>query len=571
MARSFTNRRFSPADPALMKPFSSRSSLRRVAIALLGSSLVPLLGSSLVLAADTTAAPATKIAEHGRWVIAADYAKDGGLLLTVGGESLLYRPGDVTLWKGDGTRIGDLVGHPTSVWAARISKDGSLAATAGYDGLVKVWDVASRTLKHDLKKHKGWCRTIDFSPDGKLLATGGEDGSVVLWDAAAGTELKTIAAGPAGISALAFSPDGAVLATGGGDPFVKLWDVATAAEKGKLEGHEGQVWAIRFAPDGATLATGADDRTIRLWNAADGKPVGVLEGHVGGVTSLDFSTDGSRLVSGDLHGSVKLWDVKAKGEQEGPEKGKSSVWVVRFAPGGRSILAGTHAGALVMATPAPKLLPPKPPKPPKPTPPPVAVTPTPAQTTPAPQPAPVASVPDGTPLKPTEFKSAAGATATIADDGSVLVAGPLAKDTYTFKTVLPAGVAVKGFVLEALPDPSLPLGGPGRSPTYGNFVLSEIRASYIEAGKDGAGTPLKFATAQADFDQDGYGSARAIDGNDGTGWAVHPQVGKPHWILVTIAPDVKLPAGATVSFALHQQHVDSQHALGKFRLRAVKQ
>ncbi|MFN7814003.1 MAG: hypothetical protein ACK5SI_15230, partial [Planctomycetia bacterium] len=28
------------------------------------------------------AAPATKVAEHGRWVIAADYARDGGLLLT---------------------------------------------------------------------------------------------------------------------------------------------------------------------------------------------------------------------------------------------------------------------------------------------------------------------------------------------------------------------------------------------------------------------------------------------------------------------------------------------------------
>ena len=514
-------------------------------------------------AAVKPAAPAAKVTEHGRWVIGADYGKDGGLLLTVGGESLLYRPGDATLWKGDGSRVGDLVGHPTSVWAARISKDGSLAATAGYDGLVKVWDVATRASKHDLKKHKGWCRTLDFSPDGKLLATGGEDGNVVLWDPAAGTEVKTIAAGPAGISAVAFSPDGALLATGGGDKIVKVWDVATGAEKAKLEGHGEPVWSIRFSPDGATLATGAADRTIRLWKVADGKPAATLEGHADWVTSLDFSADGSRLVSGGIDGSVKLWDVKAKGEQEGPEKAKSSVWAVRFAPGGKAILVGTHAGALVTATPAPKLLPPPPPKPAPPPPPPPTTTPT------AP-PTQGAAVPDGVPLKPPEFKSAAGATATIAADASVLVAGTLAKDTYTVKTVLPAGVAVKAFVLEVLTDPSLPKQGPGRAENA-NFVLSTFSGTFTEPGKDGTGTPLKFAAAQADFEQTTHGAAGAIDGDANTGWAIDPQQGKPHWVLFTIAPDVKLPPGATVTFTLDQQYSDGKHALGKFRLKAVKQ
>ncbi len=504
------------------------------------------------------AAPATKVAEHGRWVIAADYARDGGLLLTVGGESLLYRPGDVTLWKGDGTRVGDLVGHPTSVWAGRISKDGGLAATAGYDGLVKVWDLASRTSKHDLKKHKGWCRTLDFSPDGKLLATGGEDGNVVLWDPAAGTELKTIAAGAAGVTALAFSPDGALLATGGGDKVVKLWDVATGTEKAKLEGHGEPIWAIRFSPDGATLATAAADRTIRLWTVADGKPAATLEGHTDWVTSLDFSADGSRLVSGGLDGSVKLWDVKAKGEQEGPEKAKSSVWAVRFAPGGNSILAGTHAGALVTATPAPKLLPPPPPKPTPPPPP------------PSPPGPPQAAAAEGLALKPTEFKSAAGATATIADDASVLVGGPLAKDTYTVKTVLPADGAVKAFVLEALPDGSLPKQGPGRAEN-GNFVISTFGATFAEPGKEGPGTAIRFAGVLADFAQDKYNAEGMLDADVNTGWAIHPEVGKPHVVRFTLAPDVKLPAGATVTFTMDHQYSDGRHTVGKFRLRAVKQ
>ena len=35
------------------------------------------------------------ISSFSRWVIAADYAVEGPLLVTAGGESLLYRPGDV--------------------------------------------------------------------------------------------------------------------------------------------------------------------------------------------------------------------------------------------------------------------------------------------------------------------------------------------------------------------------------------------------------------------------------------------------------------------------------------------
>ena len=99
--------------------------------------------------APAAPAPAPNLPAHARWVIAADFTRDGQSLVTAGGESLLYRPGDVVVWKADGSRVGDLAGHPTAVWAVKVSKDGKLAATAGYDGLVKLWDLPARTLKAD--------------------------------------------------------------------------------------------------------------------------------------------------------------------------------------------------------------------------------------------------------------------------------------------------------------------------------------------------------------------------------------------------------------------------------------
>ena len=520
-------------------------SLRPVAIGLV---FLATVSGSGVRAADPppAAAPAATLGEFARWVIAGDYTRDGGLLVTAGGESLLYRPGDVVVWNGgDGARIGDLAGHPTAVWAVKVSSDGKLAATAGYDGLVKVWDLAARTSKHDLKKHKGWVRSLDFSPDGAKLATAGEDGTVVVWDTATGAEVKTIAAHAGAVTSVAFSRDGATLASGGGDKLVKLWDVAAGTEKGKLEGHGDVVWTVAYSPDGSKLVSAGADRLVKLWTTSDSKEYATLPGHKDWVTTAAFSPDGTRLVTGSLDGAVKLWDVIAKGEQEGPEPLKSSVWSVAFKPDAATIFAGTHAGPKLLPTPAPKLLPPPPPPPPPPAEIGVAV------------------------LVPTAFTSAASATATIAADGVVMVTGPLAKDTYTLKAVVPAGGAVKGFRLETLTDPSLPAQGPGRA-ANGNFVLSTFSIATGTPGTAETPTAITFTAAKADLEQPDYGIAAAIDGNPGTGWAIGTGIGAPHTATFEVAADAPLPAGAPLTITLDQQHPDGTHAIGKFKLSILQ-
>ena len=527
----------------------TRARFRLVAPAL--TLVIASLAGSLPQAADPPApaqppAPAATLGDFKRWVIAADYSHDGATLVTAGGESLLYRPGDVVVWKADGTRVGDLAGHPTAVWAVQVSKDGTRAATAGYDGLVKLWDLPARAAKHDLKKHKGWVRSLAFSPDGTKLATAGEDGLVVLWDATTGQELKAITAHAGPVNTVAFSPDGATLATGGGDKFVKLWNAADGAEKGKLEGHGDALWSVTYSPDGSRLATAGADRTIKLWTTSDAKEYATLNGHKDWVTSVAFSSDGNRLVSGSLDGAVKLWDVNAKGEQEGLPAEKSSVWSVTFSPDDKTVFVGTHAGAKLAATPAAKLLPPPPPPPP-------------------PPPQPTTAV-----LVPTEFKSTAGAVGEIAADGFVTVKGNRAKDTYTLTAAVPAGGNVKAITLEAATDPSLPQQGPGRADN-GNFVLSSFKANFGPPGSKEAPTAVKFTAAKATFEQPNLVAAGTIDDNPETGWAIAGGIGKPQTITFTVAPDTIPTAGGLLVVVLDQQYPDGQHSLGKIRLSAIQE
>ena len=82
---------------------------------------------------------------------------------------------------------GEVLAFPT-VSTLRFSPDGSTLATGNADGTVRLWDVATGTLKHSLIGDRNRIiMRLRFSPDGSTLATGSADGTVRLWDVATGT------------------------------------------------------------------------------------------------------------------------------------------------------------------------------------------------------------------------------------------------------------------------------------------------------------------------------------------------------------------------------------------------
>jgi hypothetical protein len=85
------------------------------------------------------------------------------------------------------------------------------------------------------------------------------------------------------------------------------------------------------------------------------------------------------------------------------------------------------------------------------------------------------------PLHPTRVSSSGGATLTAGADGSVLASGKTPdSDTYVLEAKAPIG-DITSIRIEALPDASLPGGGPGRD-HYGNFMVQGVT---VEAGPSG--------------------------------------------------------------------------------------
>lgn len=75
--------------------------------------------------------------------------------------------------------IGDPDGHSEWVSCVRFSPvtANPMIVSAGWDKLVKVWNLTNCRLRHNLAGHSGYINTVTVSPDGSLCASGGKVGS----------------------------------------------------------------------------------------------------------------------------------------------------------------------------------------------------------------------------------------------------------------------------------------------------------------------------------------------------------------------------------------------------------
>ena len=181
-------------------------------------------------------------------------------------------------------------------------------ASAGDDGAVVVWDLASRTKVARLTSGQAKLYAVAYTPDGRLIATGGEDQDIVLWRADTGQRQETLRGHTNAVRALAFSPDGARLVSAGQDNVAAIWDVGRAARQTTLTGHTSGLYGITVSPDGQTVATAGRDQNVLLWQTGRLPLTGLFHE----VLDVWVNRSGDTVAGSASDGSSVLWNATTR-------------------------------------------------------------------------------------------------------------------------------------------------------------------------------------------------------------------------------------------------------------------
>jgi len=151
-----------------------------------------------------------------------------------------------------------------------------IIVSAGWDRMVKVWNLSDCRLRNNLKGHTGYINTVAVSPDGSLCASGGKDTTAMLWDLNEGKHLYSLD-GEDIINALAFSPTRYWLCAGT-DSGIIIWDLESKRQVTKLgsdypdfrpmQGKNCACTSLAWSADGSTLFGGYSDGMVRVWSIA---------------------------------------------------------------------------------------------------------------------------------------------------------------------------------------------------------------------------------------------------------------------------------------------------------------
>jgi len=224
------------------------------------------------------------------------------------------------------------------------SPDGQRLASAGSNGLVKIWDGHSGKELLSLRDPTNTAvKSVCFSPDGQRLASASGFRTVKVWDAHSGQQQLTLQGHTGEVNSVCFSPDGQRLASASEDKTVKVWDAQNGKELLILQGHTESVWSVCFSPDGQRLASASEDKTVKVWDAHSGQPLLTLKGHQLPVLSVCFSPDGQRLASASGlanavggPGEISVWDTRSGQPLFTMQEG-NNVNSVCFSPDGQRL------------------------------------------------------------------------------------------------------------------------------------------------------------------------------------------------------------------------------------------
>jgi pleiotropic regulator 1 len=197
-------------------------------------------------------------------------------------------------------------GHLGWVRSLAVEPGNQWFASGAGDRTIKIWDLATGSLRLTLTGHISTVRGLAVSPRHPYLFSCGEDKMVKCWDLETNKVIRHYHGHLSGVYTLSLHPTLDVLVTGGRDGVARVWDMRTRSNIHVLSGHKGTVADVKCQAADPQVITASLDSTVRLWDLAAGKTMGVLTHHKKGVRALAVHPTEFTFATGST-GSIKQW------------------------------------------------------------------------------------------------------------------------------------------------------------------------------------------------------------------------------------------------------------------------
>lgn len=284
---------------------------------------------------------------HKEAVLAVRFSPCGNHLVTGSGDTTL-RVWDINTCTPKHT----LQGHKNWVLCIEWSPDSKYFASGDFVGGLRVWEASTmKCVYSNPKAHKKFITSLSWEPLHRTspcyrLASAGKDGMGRVWDIIQKKSLFSLSGHKMSITCIKWGGEGLIY-TASQDRTIKVYSDVEGKLVRSLEGHAHWVntmvlntdYPLRTgaydfqkpAPEDPAeakqkalqryltvkgtgpekLISGSDDNTCYVWEPSSGKkPLLRLTGHQQPVNLLSYSPDGLLLCSASFDKSLKLWNGK---------------------------------------------------------------------------------------------------------------------------------------------------------------------------------------------------------------------------------------------------------------------
>jgi WD40 repeat protein/serine/threonine protein kinase len=222
-------------------------------------------------------------------------------------------------------------GTPVRLWGLLLKYQRLLVGVG--DNRLELWDLASRRLITAFNEPMPLGAGNLEAGVGGWLYVG--DGVAKRFDWLTGRELQRVEFDKS--LGLRFGSHGRKFFNFGASSELRIMDWLTGRQIGELKGHREWINFVTVRQDESVAATAGADRTIRLWDFHTYRQLAVVPAHERDVLDLKFSRDGRKLASGSLDGTAKIWDVASLLAPDTLEGHTAYIFSVAFSPDSRRL------------------------------------------------------------------------------------------------------------------------------------------------------------------------------------------------------------------------------------------